>query len=83
MSQDVVAAASAVLGRELRDLGGLGGSDRSGVHRAADDAGTVVVKSYVGGSRLSWARERVGLAAAGRSAWRPVCSEWRPTRRSW
>ena len=65
MSQDVVAAASAVLGRELRDLGGLGGSDRSGVHRAADDAGTVVVKSYVGGSRLSWARERVGLGAAG------------------
>ena len=65
VSQDVVAAASAALGRELRDLGGLGGSDRSGVHRAADGAGTVVVKSYAGGSRLAWARERVGLAAAG------------------
>ena len=65
MSQDVVAAASAALGRELRDLGGLGGSDRSGVHRAADGDGTVVVKSYAGGSLGSWARERVGLSVAG------------------
>jgi len=65
VSHDVVAAASAVLGRELRDLGALGGSDRSGVHRAADADGTVVVKSYVGGSLGSWARERVGLGVAG------------------
>jgi len=64
-SRDVVAAASAALGRALRDLGGLGGSDRSGVHRAADADGTVVVKSYVGGSLGSWARERVGLGVAG------------------
>jgi hypothetical protein len=65
VSQDVVAAASAALGRDLRDLGGLGGSDRSGVHRAADADGTVVVKSYAGGSLGSWARERVGLDTAG------------------
>jgi hypothetical protein len=65
VTQDVIAAASAAVGRELRDLGGLGGSDRSGVHRAADGTGTVVVKSYGGGSLGSWARERVGLAAAG------------------
>jgi hypothetical protein len=62
---DPVAAAGIALGRELRDLGGLGGSDRSGVHRAADADGTVVVKSYAGGSLGSWARERVGLGAAG------------------
>ena len=64
-SEPVIAAASAALGRELRDVGGLGGSPRSGVHRAADGEGTVVVKSYAGGSRTSWARERVGLGAAG------------------
>ena len=57
---DPVAAAGIALGRDLRDLGGLGGSERSGVHRAADGDGTVVVKSYAGGSQLSWAREWVG-----------------------
>jgi hypothetical protein len=62
---DPVAAAGIALGRDLSDLGGLGGSDRSGVHRAADADGTVVVKSYAGGSLGSWARERVGLGAAG------------------
>ncbi len=62
---EAVAAAGTALGRELRDLGGLGGSDRSGVQRAADASGTVVVKSYGGGSRLSWARESVGLGVAG------------------
>jgi hypothetical protein len=62
---DAVAAAGLALGRELRDLGGLGGSDRSGVHRASDGTTTVVVKSYVGGSLDSWARERVGLGIAG------------------
>jgi hypothetical protein len=65
VSEAVIEAASAALGRPLDDLGGLGGSDRSGVHRAADGARTYVVKSYVGGSRLSWAREHVGLGAAG------------------
>lgn len=60
-----VEAAGRALGRELSDLGGLGGSDRSGVHRAGDGDGTVVVKSYAGGSLGSWARERVGLGAAG------------------
>jgi hypothetical protein len=55
-----IAAASAALGRELTDLGALGGSDRSGVHRATDGVGTVVVKSYAGGSQLAWAREWVG-----------------------
>ncbi len=43
-----LAAASAALGRELRDLGGLGGSDRSHVHRVTDGAATLVVKGYVG-----------------------------------
>ena len=62
---DPVAAAGLALGRELRDLGGLGGSDRSGVHRAGDGTSTVVVKSYAGGSLDSWARERVGLGVAG------------------
>jgi hypothetical protein len=61
----VIGAASAALGRPLQDLGGLGGSDRSGVHRATDGTTSVVVKSYVGGSLTSWARERVGLGAAG------------------
>jgi hypothetical protein len=61
----IMAAASAAVGRELRDLGGLGGSDRSGVHRASDGASTVVVKSYAAGNRESWARERVGLGVAG------------------
>jgi hypothetical protein len=35
------------------------------VHRATDGATSVVVKSYAGASRTSWARERVGLAIAG------------------
>lgn len=65
MTVATIAAASAALGRDLTDLGALGGSDRSGVHRATHGDGTVVVKSYAGGTRLSWARERVGLAAAG------------------
>jgi hypothetical protein len=62
---DVVAAAAGALGRPLEDLGALGGSPRSGVHRARDGAGTVVLKSYAGGSWISWARERVGLGVAG------------------
>jgi hypothetical protein len=62
---EVLAAASAALGRQLREVGALGGSDRSGVHRATDGATNVVVKSYAAASRTSWARERVGLAVAG------------------
>jgi len=65
VSQAVFEAASAALGRPLDDLGGLGGSDRSGVHRAKDGATSVVVKSYAGGSRESWAREQVGIGVAG------------------
>lgn len=65
MTEAVIEVASTALGRPLAHLGGLGGSDRSGVHRVTDGARTYVVKSYVGGSRRSWARERVGLAAAG------------------
>jgi hypothetical protein len=60
-----LAAASAALGRELRDLGGLGGSDRSHVHRVTDGAGTLVVKGYAADNLTSWARERVGLGVAG------------------
>ena len=62
---DAVAAASAALGRSLTDLGGLGGSQRSGVRPARDGTSTVVVKSYAAGSRESWAREAVGLGVAG------------------
>jgi hypothetical protein len=62
---DPVEAAGRALGRELRDLGGLGGSDRSHVHRVTDGGDTFVVKGYGAGNRRSWARERVGLAAAG------------------
>ena len=61
--RDPVAAAGRALGRELRDLGGLGGSDRSGVHRASDGAGTVVVKSYAAqfaGEVLEHTREQWG-----------------------
>ncbi len=69
MTDDAVAAAlaaaSAALGRELHDLGGLGGSDRSHVHRASDGSDTFVVKGYGGGSLASWARESVGLGVAG------------------
>ncbi|MEO6511289.1 MAG: hypothetical protein ABIO16_09885, partial [Nocardioides sp.] len=60
-----LAAASSALGRPLEDLGSLGGSDRSNVHRAADGADTCVVKGYALDHRSSWARERVGLGAAG------------------
>ncbi len=60
-----LAAASTALGRELGDLGGLGGSDRSNVHRVTDGTDAFVVKGYSAGSRTSWARERVGLAVAG------------------
>jgi hypothetical protein len=60
---DPVAAAGQALGRALSDLGGLGGCDRSGVHRAGDGTATVVVKSYAAGSRESWARERGDLHA--------------------
>jgi hypothetical protein len=61
-----IAATSAALGREVRDLGGLGGSDRSHVHRVTDGTNNFVVKGYGAGSRTSWARERVGVGAAGR-----------------
>ncbi|MBF4763076.1 phosphotransferase [Nocardioides islandensis] len=60
-----LAAASAALGRPVHDLGGLGGSDRSNVHRVTDGADTYVVKGYGGGSVASWARESVGLGVAG------------------
>jgi hypothetical protein len=60
-----LAAASAALGRELRDLGGLGGSDRSHVHRVTDGVATLVVKGYSTHNLTSWARERVGLGVAG------------------
>jgi hypothetical protein len=62
---NLVAAAGVALGHDLRDLGGLGGSDRSHVHRVTDGSGTFVVKGYGGGSLGSWARERVGLGIAG------------------
>ena len=81
---EVLAAASAALGRELRDLGALGGSDRSGVHRATDGATTVVVKSYAAGKpHLLGPRARRARPSPGRSASRPGCSRSPTTRPSW
>jgi hypothetical protein len=73
---EVVAAASAALGRPLAEPVSLrGGSDRSVVLRCLDSAGgTVVVKTYpkTGEGTSSFAAEAAGLELAGRTGLAPV-----------
>ena len=61
----------------------LGGSDRSGVHRATDGTATLVVKAYAAHSLTSWARERVGLGVAGGLGLAPRLLAAPPTRPWW